>query len=153
MADSIAEKIESLLRPTVESFGISLWDVEYVKEGSAYLLRLTIDKPSGVDLEDCEKVHHAVDPVLDEADPIEGPYTLEVTSPGLERHLRKPAHYLASIGSNVEVSLYSKIGDKKKYSGKLLSFSEEDSLSLETENGAVILPLDKIAKAKTVFTW
>ncbi len=153
MAENTVEKLESLLRPTVESCGVSLWDVEFVREGPSFVLRITIDKENGVDLEDCEKVHHAVDPVLDTADPIESAYNLEVTSPGLERTLRKPAHALPCGGEKVEVSLFAKVGDKKKYAGRLAAYVPGEALTLETDSGAVVLPLDKVAKAKTVFDW
>ena len=104
---SIVETVWELAEPIAESLGCWLWDVEYVKEGARRVLRITIDSEEGITIEDCEKLHRAIDPVLDEADPIEEAYYLEVSSPGVERDLRTPAHVEACEGWNVEVKLYA----------------------------------------------
>ena len=87
---NIASTVRELIAPTAESLGLILWDVEYVKEGTEWYLRVTIDTEEGVTIEDCEKMHRAIDPLLDEADPIEGSYTFEVSSAGADRVLKKP---------------------------------------------------------------
>ena len=95
----VTELVTSFARPIVESFGCRLWDVEYVREGSERFLRLYIDKDGGVDIDDCEKIHRAVDPVLDEKDPIAESYHFEVCSAGLERALKRPGDFEQFMGS------------------------------------------------------
>ena len=102
----VTEKVAQFARPVVEQFGCSLWDVEYVREGSEYFLRLYIDKDGGVDIEDCEKIHRAVDPILDEKDPIAESYHFEVCSAGLERTLKRPGDFERFMGSAITVKLY-----------------------------------------------
>ena len=88
-----AAVVRELLEGTVNSLGFDLWDVEYVKEGADMYLRITIDSPAGIDITDCERVHRVIDPIIDEADPIDEAYMLEVSSPGVERQLRTPSHF------------------------------------------------------------
>ncbi len=102
----ITEQVEEFARPIVEAQGCSLWDVEYVREGSEYYLRLYLDKDGGVDINDCEAVSRAVDPILDERDPIPGPYHFEVCSAGLERALKRPSDFRRFLGSPITVKLY-----------------------------------------------
>ena len=102
----VTELVTSFAQPIVESCGCSLWDVEYVREGSERFLRLYIDKDGGVDIEDCEKIHRAVDPVLDEHDPISESYHFEVCSAGLERALKRPGDFAQFMGSPITVKLY-----------------------------------------------
>ena len=102
----ITEQIAQFAQPIVESFGCQLWDVEYVREGSEQFLRLYIDKDGGVDIEDCEKIHRAVDPVLDEKDPIPTSYHFEVCSAGLERALKRPSDFERFMGSPILIKLY-----------------------------------------------
>ena len=102
----ITEIVAGFARPVVEEKGCSLWDVEYVREGSEYFLRLYLDKEGGVDINDCEAVSRAVDPVLDEKDPIQGSYHFEVCSAGLERALKRPADFERFMGSAITVKLY-----------------------------------------------
>ena len=117
-------KTETLLAPIVEKFGVSIYDVEYVKEGSDYYLRAYIDKPEGVDIQDCENVSRALSDALDEADFIDEAYILEVSSPGLGRTLKKDKHLRASIGEEVEVKLFKPIDKCKEFVGLLESFDE-----------------------------
>ena len=118
------EKIETLIGKTIENLGYELYDVIYEKEAKDYYLRIFIDKPKGISLEDCEKVNDAINPILDEANYIKEQYFLEVSSPGIERVLRKEKHLLSNLGKEVEVSLYKSITlnsnetDKKKKKGK-----------------------------------
>ena len=117
-------KTETLLAPIVEKFGVSIYDVEYVKEGSDYYLRAYIDKPEGVDIQDCENVSRALSDALDEADFIDEAYILEVSSPGLGRTLKKDKHLRASIGEEVEVKLFKSIDKCKEFVGLLENFDE-----------------------------
>ena len=123
--ESYEAKAEQLLLPIVTKFGIEIYDVEYVKEGSDYYLRAFIDKPEGVNINDCETVSRAFSDVLDEADPIPDAYILEVSSPGLGRTLKKDKHLQKSIGEEVEIKLFKPIEKCKDFSGILDSFDAE----------------------------
>ena len=102
----VTELVAEFARPIVEANGCELWDVEYVREGSEYFLRLYLDKEGGVDINDCEAVSRAVDPILDEKDPIPGSYHFEVCSAGLERVLKRPSDFQRFLGSPITVKLY-----------------------------------------------
>ena len=102
----VTEQVAQFAAPIVESFGCSLWDVEYVREGADRYLRVFIDKEGGIDIEDCEKIHRALDPVLDERDPIAESYYFEVCSAGLERALKRPGDFERFMGSAITVKLY-----------------------------------------------
>ena len=101
----ITDTVAALAKPVVESLGCSLWDVEYVREGSDYILRVSIDKEGGVDINDCEAVSRALDPILDEHDPIPDRYQFEVCSAGLERVLKRPADFQKFMGSPITVTV------------------------------------------------
>lgn len=118
-------KTEALLTPIVEKFGVSIYDVEYVKEGSDYYLRAYIDKPEGVDIQDCENVSRALSDALDEADFIPEAYILEVSSPGLGRTLKKDKHLQSGIGQEVEVKLFKAVDKCKEFIGILESFDAD----------------------------
>ncbi len=148
---NIAERVEALVTPTITELGYRIWDVEYVKEGAEWYLRITLDSDNGIDINDCEKVSRAVSPLLDEEDPIEDFYYLEVHSPGLERVLRKEEHFAASIGSEVELRLFAPDENKKKsYAGTLTAF-ENDTITVQTAEGAISLAMNKVSKVQTVF--
>ena len=102
----VTELVEKLARPIVEENGCQLWDVEYVREGSEYFLRLYLDKEGGVDINDCERISRAMDPILDEKDPIATSYHFEVCSAGLERALKRPGDFERFMGSAITVKLY-----------------------------------------------
>ena len=102
----ITQQIELLAQPVVTAHGCSLWDVEYVREGTEYFLRLYIDKEGGVDITDCEAISRAMDPILDEKDPIAESYHFEVCSAGLERALKRPSDFERVMGSPITVKLY-----------------------------------------------
>ena len=102
----VTELVAGFAKPVVEAHGCTLWDVEYVREGSEYFLRLYLDKEGGVDINDCEAISRAMDPILDEKDPIEGSYHFEVCSAGLERTLKRPSDFERFMGSNITVKLY-----------------------------------------------
>ena len=102
----VSELVASFAKPVVEQHGCELWDVEYVREGSEYFLRLYLDKEGGVDINDCEAISRAVDPILDEKDPIATSYHFEVCSAGLERTLKRPSDFERFMGSAITVKLY-----------------------------------------------
>ncbi len=139
MASPIAEKVFALIRDTVEAQGVSLWDVKYVKEGASWYLRVILDSDEGISIDDCTNVHHAIDPVLDEADPIKDSYYLEVCSPGLVRELSRPEHFEKYKGEAVKLKLYKAINGSKELCGRLISFdgkeivieAAEESVTLE----------------------
>ena len=106
---NIAETVRLLVAPVAEELGLLLWDVEFVKEGARRILRVTIDHEDGITIDDCERMHRAIDPVLDEADPIDTAYDLEVSSPGIERDLRTDAHIDASVGEIVDLRFFAPV--------------------------------------------
>ena len=142
--ENYEEKAESLLAPIVEKVGVSVYDVEYVKEGNDWYLRVYIDKPEGVNINDCVEVNRAFSDVLDEEDFIEESYTLEVSSPGLGRTLKKDRHLQYSIGEEVEVKTFKPIDKVKQFVGILKSFDKE-SLTIEEENGERTFKRSEIA--------
>ena len=147
---NIEERVEKLIKPKIEEIGYNLYDVEYVKEGKNYFLRIFIDKPEGIDLNDCEKVNDAINDLLDEADYIKDQYFLEVSSPGIERVLRKDEHLEQNIGVEVNVKLFRKDPNgKKEYQGILKSFNDENII---LDNDILIQRKD-IALVKTVYNW
>lgn len=140
----VTERVRAFSQPIVEGLGCTLWDVEYVREGGEWFLRLYIDKEGGVGINDCEAVSRAVDPVLDEEDPIPGRYHFEVSSAGLERPLRRPEHLAWSIGKPVTVRLYRPKDGSKEYTGILRGY-EAGTITLETPGGEIKLEKDEAA--------
>ena len=126
-------RTEELLLPIAEANGVSIYDVEYVKEGSDYYLRAYIDKPEGVNIQDCENVSRALSDELDRVDFIPDAYILEVSSPGLGRMLKKDKHLQASIGKEVEIKLYKPLDNCKEFSGILESFDADTVVIREGE--------------------
>ena len=147
---SIEERVESLLKEKIEAIGYELYDVEYSKEGKNYFLRIFIDKTEGIDLNDCEKVNNEIDEILDEADYIKEQYFLEVSSPGIERIIRKEKHLIKYIGHEINIKLFKK--DKngnKEYQGILKAFDQEN---IELEEN-IKIERKNIAQIKTVYNW
>ncbi len=126
-------KTEALLKPIAEENGVSIYDVEYVKEGSDYYLRAYIDKQSGVNIMDCENVSRALSDALDREDFIPDAYILEVSSPGLGRTLKKDKHLQASIGQQVDIKLFKPIDQCKEFTGELKGFDADSVTILEGE--------------------
>ncbi len=120
----VTEIVAGFARPVVEAHGCELWDVEYVREGADYFLRLYIDKESGVDISDCEAISRAVDPILDEKDPIEGSYHFEVCSAGLERALKRPSDFERFMGSPIMIKLYRPRNGLKELPGVLRGYED-----------------------------
>ena len=149
---SIEERVESLVKKKINDLGYELYDVEYAKEGKDYYLRIFIDKPEGIDLNDCEKVNDGINDLLDQADYIKEQYFLEVSSPGIERTLRKDKHLQANINSLVEVKLFKPIEKKKVIQGILKEFNSE-TLELEIEDGTIEIEKKNISIIKTIYNW
>ena len=146
------DTVARLAEPVVKEAGCTLWDVEYVKEAGTYYLRVFIDKEGGVGIDDCEAVSRALDPILDEADPIEGSYTFEVGSAGIERELKKPEHFAAYIGSEVEVRTYKPIDGQKVFVGTLSKYGP-DGAEIIINGKPVLLSRADIAVAKLHITF
>lgn len=121
----VEQMCETLVMPIVEEHNFELVDVEYVKEGTNYYLRVYADKEGGITIDDCVLISRALEVRLDEADFIEEAYILEVSSPGLGRPLKKEKDYLRSIGQNVELRLYRAIDKQKDFEGELIDYDEE----------------------------
>ena len=130
-------KVLPLLAPIVEANGLELVDLEFVKEGVNWYLRVYIDKEGGVTLDDCEVVSRTLEAKLDEKDPIEQAYILEVSSPGLDRPLKKEADFVKFQGEIIDVKLYKAVNGSKQYQGKLLGL-EIGLLSIDEDNGNVV---------------
>lgn len=148
---SIVETVAELVRPVADEMGIILWDVEFVKEGSKRILRITIDSEAGIDIDTCERFHRAIDPMLDEADPIEESYYLEVSSPGLERQIRTDEHILACIGKMIEVRLFAPVENQKVFTGMLIGYDGGHEVVIAGEGKIRAFERSDIAKMHTVF--
>ena len=133
----ITEVVDQAVRATVEALGFELDEVEYQKEQGNWVLTLYIDAPGGVTLDDCERVSHAVDPILDEADPIPDAYYLSVSSIGLDRPLKKDRDFARNIGNKLDVKLYAPVNKKKEFLGTLVSFDADSfTIALVEKGGA-----------------
>lgn len=131
-AKQIVARVEELVRPLCEQAGVSLWDVEFEKEGGQYMLTVTVDHPDGVNIDQCEQVSRALDPMLDEKEFDSMPsYTLCVSSAGLSRRLKKPEHFAAFLGHTVEAGFYKPVGGAKQVEGTLVAY-ENGNVTLET---------------------
>ena len=145
MANS-AEKVYELIKDAVAAEGVGLWDVRFLKEGASWYLRVFIDKPEGISIDDCTNVSHAIDPIIDEADPIDVSYYLEVCSPGIERELTRRRHYEESVGKPVRLKLYKAYDGKKELTGTLENMGE-DSVTLNTGTDVLTVEFKNISKA------
>ena len=150
MKKSIKDTVREAIAPTVCELGYSIWDITYGKVGADYHLEITIDKEGGIDIDDCEKVHRAIDPILDEVDPIEGFYYLDVSSTGIERELRTPEHISACIGEKVEAKLFSALDGRKSIVGELVAHGEGTVTVREGEQETV-LNMSDVSKLSTVY--
>jgi ribosome maturation factor RimP len=149
----LRDQLVELLAPVVSTLGYELWELEYTSQ-SGGLLRLYIDSDEGISLEDCERVSRAVSTALDEADPIASNYTLEVSSPGLDRVLRTAEHFARYVGEQVRVEMRQPVGGRKRFIGRLAEVAG-GGISLEVAlekdgSSTVSLPLDGIHKARLV---
>lgn len=134
----IEQVVEELLQPILDT-KYECVDVEYVKEGTNWYLKIYIDKEGGITIEDCEYVSRAIEKKLDENDPIESAYILEVSSPGLDRPLKKEKDFNRSIGKLVEVKLYTPLNGEKEFNAKLIDYKGDDHVVLEMESGEEVI--------------
>ena len=140
----VTELVASFAKPVVEAHGCELWDVEYVREGSEYFLRLYLDKEGGVDINDCEAVSRAMDPILDEADPIPESYHFEVCSAGLERALKRPGDFERFMGSTITVKLYRPRNGLKEIPGILRGY-EDGKVTVEAGKETITFEKSEVA--------
>ena len=148
---NIEEKVENLIKDKIENIGYELYDVLYLKEGKNYILRIVIDNENGISLEDCEKVNNEITDLLDEADYIKEQYFLEVSSPGIERLLRKDWQLKKNIDNKVQISLFKKDENGfKEYIG-ILKKVEDDYLKIIQENNEYMVQRKNISQVKTIF--
>ena len=140
----ITDQVTGFAQPVVESFGCQLWDVEYVREGSERHLRLYIEKEGGVDIDDCEKIHRAMDPILDEKDPIAESYHFEVCSAGLERTLKRPGDFERFMGSAVTVKLYRPRNGLKEIPAVLRGY-EDGKVTVEAGKETITFEKSEVA--------
>ena len=140
----VTDFVTELAKPIVESFGCSLWDVEYVREGSERFLRIYLDKDGGIDIEDCEKVHRAMDPILDEKDPIAESYHFEVCAAGIERPLKRPSDFEKFMGSPIFVKLYRPVNGLKEIPGILRGY-EDGKVTVEAGKQTLTFEKSQVA--------
>ena len=149
---NIEEKVEELLKPIITNLGYKLYDIEYAKEAKNYFLRIFIDKENGgIDLEDCEKVNDAITDILDEVNYIKEQYFLEVSSPGIERIIRKDYQLAENIGNNIEIRLFKPINGTKIHQGILKQYNEEEII-IQSES-TIGIPRKNISLIKTIYNW
>ena len=146
---SIVIKVTPIAQRIADELGYMVWDVDYVKEGTEWFLRIDIDKDGGVNIEDCEKYSRAIDPVLDEENPIEDAYTLQISSPGVEREIKNDFHLQHCIGQTVQVRLYAPLNGFKEYVGELVSYNDE-AVVLDVDE-TVEIPRKAIGKMNIYF--
>lgn len=139
------ETVKAIVRPVIEELGLRLWDVRFVKEGASWYLRVFIDSDEGIDINNCTDVSHAIDPLIDEADPIKVPYYLEVCSPGINRELTTPEHFELMLGQKVLVHTIREQNGGRDFSGTLKSHSKEE-LVIANEGGEIIINRSNIGK-------
>lgn len=149
--ERVTDIVEKMALPILHEAGLELVDVEYKKEGSNWFLRVYIDKPGGVDIDDCSRVSEHLSDELDAVDPVPTAYFLEVSSPGAERPLKKPSDFEKTLGQYVHVNLYEPISGQKNFEGMLTAF-EQDTLEIEYDRKGVKqtvqVPLNKVASAR-----
>jgi ribosome maturation factor RimP len=148
---SVADVVTALAVPLAEQLGYSIWDVEYVREGADYYLRITIDNEEGITIDDCETFSRAIDPILDEADPIADSYHLEISSPGVERDIKTPEHIAYCTGEKVEARLFAPLNGSRVHTGILEGLDEEGRVVLTVGENTVAIPRASISRMTTVF--
>ena len=140
----VTEQVAEFAKPIVEEAGCTLWDVEYVREGAERYLRVYIDKDGGIDIDDCEKVHRAIDPILDEKDPIAESYHFEVCSAGIERPLKRPSDFQQFMGSAILVKLYRPRNGLKESPGILRDY-EDGKITVEAGKETITFEKSEVA--------
>ena len=152
-SSQIVREVERLVRPVAEQAGLELWDVEFANENNRWYLRIFIDKPGGVDHEDCRFVSEKIDPLLDEEVPVGHSYTLEVSSPGVERPLKKVTDFERYLGSEIRVTTFANVNGRKKNEGRLTGV-DPDGVLVVIDDKPVAIPFKQIvsARLKVVFS-
>ena len=150
----IEEKIEELVTKPITDLGYRVYDVMYVKEGKDNFLRIFIDNDKGISLDDCEKVNDAITDMLDEADLIKDQYFLEISSPGVERNIRKDKHFEESTGKEVNIKLFKPLENKEKEITGILKNFDKETVKIETDkNEEITIPRNNISSIKWAFKW
>ena len=144
----VADLTAELARPLAEAAGCTIWDAEYVKEGGTWYLRVYIDKAGGVSIDDCEAVSRPLSDKLDELDPIQGSYVLEVSSAGADRALKKPEQFRQFLGSEVECRLYRPRDGMREFVGTLTSYGEDGSVTLTAKGGEITFEKQELAQVR-----
>jgi ribosome maturation factor RimP len=142
-------ELEALFAPTVKALGLELWGLEYFSRGNRSLLRIYIEGPDGVTVDDCERVSKQISGLLDVEDPIQSQYTLEVSSPGFDRPLFKAEHYRRFVGSIVDVRLNFPFDGRRRFVGQLTAL-EDDEVAVRIEDEEYVLPLENVQRARIV---
>ena len=143
----VTEQVAQFAEPVVQAHGCTLWDVEYVREGGEWFLRLYIDKDGGVDISDCEAISRAVDPILDEKDPVPDSYNFEVCSAGLERQRRRPSDFAQFRGSSVSVKLFRPVIGAKEFVGTLTGY-EDGAVTIEAAGATHTFQKNEVAQVR-----
>lgn len=149
---NIEDKVEKLVKPIIESLGYELYDCIYLKEGKDYFLRIYIDNKTGISLEDCEKVNNGINDILDDANYIKEQYFLEVSSPGIERILRKDKHLKDNIGSEIQINLFKPVNERRQINGILKGFTE-NNIVIKCKDREIILERNNISLIKLKYDW
>ncbi len=150
MSKQTVSIVTKLVAPLIEEKKLTLWDLRFEKEGSMWMLRVIIDKEDGIDINDCESLSRSLDKLLDEADPIDQSYCLEVSSAGLERELTKDWHFDFSVGKTLEIKLIRAIDDKREFIGQLKSYCNK-IITLIVDNQEVNINFDDTAYVRWYF--
>ena len=156
LSKKVTEVVEELVTPILEELQLELVEVEYVKEGKSWFLRVYIDKEQGVDIEDCGNVSEKLSEKLDEVDPIPQNYFLEVSSPGAERPLKKEKDFQNAIGKNVYIKTYEPFLNEKEFEGTLIAFDGNEvtvEMKIKTRKKTVVIPYEKVAKARLAISF
>jgi len=143
------DKLEEMLRPGIEALGFELWGIEYQSHAKRSMLRIYIDAEAGISVDDCAKVSHQVSGVLDVEDPITGEYTLEVSSPGMDRPLYRLEQYAEYIGSDINIRLRIAFEGRRKFQGRLVAI-EGDEVVIQLDGHEYLLPFEQIDRAQIV---
>ena len=143
----VTETVTALAAPVAEKLGLELWDVEYIREAGQWFLRVYIDKDGGVDISDCEAISRAVDPILDEKDPVPDSYNFEVCSAGLERQLKRPSDFAQFMGSSVSVKLFRPVNGAKEFVGTLTGY-EDGAVTIEAAGATHTFQKNEVAQVR-----
>ena len=148
----ITDTVTALAEPVAAACGCEVWDVEYVREAGQWFLRVYIDKPGGVSIDDCEAFSRAMDPILDEKDPVPTSYVFEVSSAGAERVLKRPGDFARFIGEQVEVRHYQPVGGAKSHVGALVSRDDDGTVTIAVKDGTMSFKSAQVAQVRLHMT-